>query len=72
MPPGDDLSGFAGKDSMFVSRIMGWYLAEVQDALQGGDWSKANEVIDMISTYQQAKNKNTGYLSEKDRDRIEI
>ena len=55
--PGDDLSGFAGKDSMFVSRIMGWYLAEVQDALQGGDWSKANEVIDMISTYQQAKNK---------------
>ncbi len=55
--PGDDLSEFAGKDSMFVSRIMGWYLAEVQDALQGGDWSKANEVIDMISTYQQAKNK---------------
>lgn len=55
--PGDDLSEFVGKDSMFVSRIMGWYLAEVQDALQGGDWSKANEVIDMISTYQQAKNK---------------
>lgn len=54
---GDDLSGFAGKDSMFVSRIMGWYLAEVQDALQGGDWSKADEVIGMISTYQQAKNK---------------
>lgn len=54
---GDDLSSFAGKDSMFVSRIMGWYLAEVQDALQKGDWSKADEVIDMIGTYQQAKNK---------------
>ncbi|RHU23712.1 cytochrome C biogenesis protein [Parabacteroides sp. TM07-1AC] len=54
---GDDLSAFTGKDSMFVSRIMGWYLAEVQDALQKGDWSKADEVIDMIGTYQQAKNK---------------
>ena len=54
---GDDLSAFTGKDSMFVSRIMGWHLAEVQDALQKGDWSKADEVIDMIGTYQQAKNK---------------
>jgi len=54
---GDDLSAFTGKDSMFVSRIMGWYLAEVQDALQKGDWSKADEVVDMIGTYQQAKNK---------------
>ena len=54
---GDDLSAFTGKDSMFVSRIMEWYLAEVQDALQKGDWSKADEVIDMIGTYQQAKNK---------------
>lgn len=55
--PGDDLSSFSGKDSMFVSRIFDWYLAEVQDALQKGNWSKANEVIDMINTYQQAKNK---------------
>lgn len=55
---GDSLNGFAGKDSMFVSRIMGWYLAEVQDALHGeGSWKKADEVVDMISTYQQAKNK---------------
>lgn len=55
--PGDDLSAFAGKDSMFVSRIMDWYVAEVQGALKGGDWTKADEVIGMISTYQQAKNK---------------
>lgn len=54
--PGDDLSRFAGKDSMFVSRIMGWYLAEVQEGMKTGDWTKANEVLDMISTYQQAKN----------------
>lgn len=55
--PGDDLSSFSGKDSMFVSRIMGWYLSEVQEALKSGDWSKADEVVGMIGTYQQAKNK---------------
>lgn len=55
--PGDDLSVFAGKDSMFVSRIMGWYLAEVQSGMKNGDWQKADEVLGMISTYQQAKNK---------------
>ena len=55
--PGDDLSGFSGKDSIFVSHIMDWYLSEVQTALKEGDWSKADEVAGMISTYQQAKNK---------------
>lgn len=55
--PGDDLSSFSGKDSLFVSRILDWYLAEVQDALQTGDWKKSDEVVDMIATYQQAKNK---------------
>ena len=55
--PGDDLSAFAGKDSMFVSRILEWYLGEVQEALKSGDWAKADEVVGMISTYQQAKNK---------------
>lgn len=62
--PGDDLSAFSGKDSMFVTRIMDWYLAEVQEALQSGNWSKADEVTDMILTYQQAKNK-TVDISEK-------
>lgn len=55
--PGDDLSAFAGKDSMFVARIMDWYLEEVQEGLRSNDWTKANEVAGMISTYQQAKNK---------------
>lgn len=53
--PGDDLSAFAGKDSMFVARILDWYLEEVQGALKNNDWTKANEVVDMIHTYQQAK-----------------
>ena len=54
--PGDDLAAFAPKDSMFVSRILDWYLGEVQDALKTGDWSKADEVSEMITTYQNAKN----------------
>lgn len=55
--PGDDLSVFSGQDSMFVSRIMKWYLGEVQSALQSRDWTKADEVLGMITTYQNAKNK---------------
>jgi len=54
--PGDDLSAFTGKDSMFVVQIFPWYIAEVQSALKGGDWSKADEIIGMINTYQKAKN----------------
>lgn len=53
--PGDDLSVFEGKDSMFVSRIMDWYLMEVDEAVENGDWTKADEIVEMIATYQQAK-----------------
>ena len=54
--PGDDLSAFSGQDSLFVSSIFNRYLSEVQDALKTGDWSKPDEIIDMITTYQTAKN----------------
>lgn len=40
---------------MFVARILDWYLEEVQGALKSNDWTKADEVVDMINTYQQAK-----------------
>lgn len=53
--PGDDLSCFRGKDSMFVSRIFDWYLEEVAVAIKNNDWSGADKVIDMIDTYQQVK-----------------
>ena len=53
--PGDDLSAFSGKDSMFVSRIFDWYLGEVRNALKSGDWSKADEVLEMIRTYQDKR-----------------
>jgi len=36
---------------------MDWYLGEVQTGLKDGDWAKADEVLGMIVTYQQAKNK---------------
>jgi cytochrome c-type biogenesis protein CcsB len=54
--PGDDLSVFSGQDSMFVTRIFDWYISEVQGAIKSGDWSKPDEILDMISTYQTAKN----------------
>ena len=66
--PGDDLSVYSGQDSMFVSRIFYWYLSEVEDAIQSGDWSKPNEVLDMIATYQTSKNK----MAEFDRTKIDL
>ena len=63
--PGDDLSVFSGQDSMFVSRIFDWYLSEVQDALKSGDWSMPNEVLDMISIYQIAKNNVPEFSEDK-------
>ncbi|WP_085536566.1 cytochrome c biogenesis protein CcsA [Massilibacteroides vaginae] len=63
--PGDDLSDFSGQDSMFVSRIMEWYLGEVQNALQSRDWNKADEVLGMITTYQNAKNKSIAIDTKK-------
>lgn len=63
---GDDLSVFSGQDSMFVSRILDWYLMEVQKGLgladvsdeqQANGWIMADEIVEMIRTYQTAKNK---------------
>lgn len=53
--PGDDLSAFSGQDSLFVAQIMGWYLQEVKEGLKTNDWQKADEVLAMIDTYQQAR-----------------
>jgi cytochrome c-type biogenesis protein CcsB len=63
--PGDDLSCFSGQDSMFVSRIFYWYLTEVQESIQSGDWRKPNEVLDLISTYQTVKNNVPDFSKEK-------
>ena len=51
--PGDDLSVYSGKDSLFVSKIMPWYLGEASDALRTGPWESAGEVLSMMNVYQQ-------------------
>lgn len=53
--PGDDLSVFSGKDSLFVSKIFGWYIDEVAEAVYDSEWGDPDRVLGMISTYQQAK-----------------
>ena len=63
--PGDDLSAFSGQDSMFVSRILGWYLDEVRASMKSRDWKKADEVFDMIVVYQQRKNKTVELSQER-------
>lgn len=62
--PGDDLSAFAGRDSLFVAKIMPWYLGEASDALRTGDWESAEEVLSMMNIYQQ-KQSATPLLTEK-------
>lgn len=53
--PGDDLSDFEGRDSMFVSQIFPWFITESQKAAESGEWTKAKDIVGMIDTYQQAK-----------------
>ena len=50
--PGDDLSIFNNQDSLFITGIFPWYIREVRKATQNNDWSKADEIVDMIKAYQ--------------------
>lgn len=64
--PGDDLSVFEGKDSMFVTRIFPWFATESLDVVnQGGNWDTPKEIIDMMATYQNAKAKELEYVDLK-------
>ncbi|MGL5318770.1 MAG: cytochrome c biogenesis protein ResB, partial [Bacteroidales bacterium] len=53
--PDDDLSGFTGKDSLFVSKIFMWYLEAADKGIREKDWAEADKIVSMISTFQQAK-----------------
>lgn len=55
--PGDDLSVFPEEDSLFVTRIFDRYLSEVRSALQSGDWSKPDALLDEIARYQRENDK---------------
>ncbi len=51
------LNVFQGKDSLFVSKIMDWYLYELNHGVRSNDWKEADKVVDMIQIFQQAKSK---------------
>lgn len=53
--PGDDLSLFAGMDSMLVSRITDWYVQEAATAFTTGSWQRADSVLSMVETFQHVR-----------------
>ena len=48
-----DLSKLKGDDSLFVAKIMPWYISTIKDAQKTGDWKDADQKIEFISMYQQ-------------------
>ena len=50
--PGDDLTHFASRDSLFITQTFSRYLSEVNRSLKSGDWSKPDEVLKLIEAYQ--------------------
>ncbi|MDR2041783.1 MAG: cytochrome c biogenesis protein CcsA [Tannerella sp.] len=69
--PGDDLSGYSGGDSIFVSQIFEYYLADVRHALRSGRWDQADETLEMIATYQRARSEASGVELKEDRLALE-
>lgn len=51
----DDFSRFEGKDSMFVSNIMNWYMESAATAINTLNWEEPEEILEMIKTYQQKR-----------------
>ncbi len=50
---GDELDLFTGRDSLFVSSTMPWYIYESYQALSTNEWQEASGIIDMISIFQR-------------------
>ncbi len=57
VPIMDDKAEFRGDDSMFVSKIMPWYVESIFSASRSrsGDWSEPDEILSMIDIYQQKR-----------------
>jgi len=53
---GDNLSGFSEADSLFVSQCLPAFVLGIRNAVQTEDWSKPQDIIKQISTYQKDKN----------------
>ncbi len=64
---GDDLSAFNEKDRNFVSLMVPWYIQEVRKAVMTDDWKPADDVLGMITTYQQSKSQ----VGEIDTEKLE-
>ncbi|MDR1919008.1 MAG: cytochrome c biogenesis protein CcsA [Tannerellaceae bacterium] len=50
--PGDALSSFQEADSSFIINVFSTYLSDIQSGLKERDWQKADEMLDLIQTYQ--------------------
>lgn len=55
--PGDDLSFFSQTDSIFITESFEQYLDEVRQALRSGDWTKAEQALSVIESYQLTNDK---------------
>ena len=54
---GDELNVFQGKDSLFVSKIMDWYIYELGNGVRSGNWEEADKIVGMMNIFQQTKSK---------------
>ena len=63
--PSDDLSGFPETDSLFISQSLEEYALEIRKAFQSGDWTKPQDIVNQISTYQKNKNNTIEISPEK-------
>lgn len=54
---GDELNVFQGKDSLFVSKIMDWYIYELGNGVRSGNWEEADKIVGMMNIFKQAKSK---------------
>ena len=48
-----DLTMMKGDDSLFVSKIMPWYISTIKEAQKSGNWADADQKIEFISMYQK-------------------
>ena len=62
---GDSLTVFQGKDSLFVSKIMDWYIYELGNGTRSGNWKEADKIVEMINIFQQAKSKSAAIDNRK-------
>ena len=58
--PGDDLSAFQGKDSLFVTKIMDWYIYELGNGVRSNNWKEADKIgfSSYFTIYDQAASRN--------------